>query len=53
MNISIKIETQVTKEEHEAGVNPESYVVVIKAKDKESFQFIVDEVRSALTEKKL
>lgn len=48
MNISVKVETQISKEEYEKGENPESYNIIVKAKDETSFHFIVDDIRASL-----
>lgn len=43
----------MSKEEYEEGAIPESYSIVVKAKDETSFQFITNEIRSALKIKNL
>lgn len=50
MNISVEIKTQMTKEEYEKGIFPETYSVVFKAKDDTSFHVISDKVRAYIRE---
>lgn len=50
MNISVKIETQISKEEFEKGTVPEVYTVVFKSKNEKSFLDISEKVRSYIRE---
>lgn len=50
MNISVKIETQISKEEFDKGIVPEIYTVVFKSKDEASFRDISDNVRAYIRE---
>ena len=50
MNISVKIETQISKEEFDKGIVPEAYTVVFKPKDEASFRDISDNVRAYIRE---
>lgn len=45
MNISIKIETQISKEEYEKGKMPEVYTTAFNAHSEDDFSSIVDYVR--------